>query len=571
MRRILATLLVLAALAAGACGGGASGGTPCPGSDRPCRSDEKCFQGRCIPYVVGKDPGKDPSPDLPVPDPEPGPEPGPDPVSEPQSEPGPEPVPEALPEPVPEPDPAAEPSPEPAPDLEPEPVPELIPDPSPDLPAPTDAEADTRDAPLLPDPSADEAGPSPDPGSTGCGNGQIDPGEECDGSQLGGKSCNSLGYFGGGTLACRAWCRFDTTLCGTNSHGIGYEAVPNLAVKSPWEDVAWHPSGQYALLVATDGTVARYDPAPDPAAAGTLATVGSLGCEGTRVAFTPAGVAYVTCMVSSGGGRLFRVPDGGETAVEVAAAASPTSRYVSVKFAPDGSFGLIHGRSKTSAYVNYLSRFDPSKEEVTSFQGYNASYAAMDLTFVGEAVLGAYGIGAVLIHNGPDPKLWLAMSGEFSDMDGGAGGNWGRTAWRPGGQYGFAANWSSGTVWFWTDQKWDYIFGLPGVGNATTDIAWRPDGKRAVVTGDSWNGTQYVLEHRPKSDLFDKDAPDFLQWPLGGWDVQPYAAKSNTRLEAAAWRPLAQCDEGLMVGGPNMLGYGIVVRFRDSDPHDCGP
>ena len=46
----------------------------------------------------------------------------------------------------------------------------------------------------------------------GCGNGFIDVGEACDGSDLGGASCTSLG-FPGGTLACRADCTFETTPC----------------------------------------------------------------------------------------------------------------------------------------------------------------------------------------------------------------------------------------------------------------------------------------------------------------------------------------------------------------------
>jgi hypothetical protein len=45
-----------------------------------------------------------------------------------------------------------------------------------------------------------------------CGNGAIDPGESCDGVDLGGASCVSEG-FGSGTLACGAGCGFDTSAC----------------------------------------------------------------------------------------------------------------------------------------------------------------------------------------------------------------------------------------------------------------------------------------------------------------------------------------------------------------------
>ena len=46
-----------------------------------------------------------------------------------------------------------------------------------------------------------------------CGNGIIDSGEDCDGSNLGGATCSSLGYSGG-TLSCNAsTCKFDASKC----------------------------------------------------------------------------------------------------------------------------------------------------------------------------------------------------------------------------------------------------------------------------------------------------------------------------------------------------------------------
>ena len=45
-----------------------------------------------------------------------------------------------------------------------------------------------------------------------CGNGTVDPGENCDGSALGGATCMCLG-FQSGTLACSASCQFDTSGC----------------------------------------------------------------------------------------------------------------------------------------------------------------------------------------------------------------------------------------------------------------------------------------------------------------------------------------------------------------------
>ena len=49
-------------------------------------------------------------------------------------------------------------------------------------------------------------------GGGNCGNGVIDAGEQCDGADLGGASCSSLG-FPGGTLSCSAACTYNTSAC----------------------------------------------------------------------------------------------------------------------------------------------------------------------------------------------------------------------------------------------------------------------------------------------------------------------------------------------------------------------
>jgi hypothetical protein len=60
----------------------------------------------------------------------------------------------------------------------------------------------------------------------GCGTGAIDsPGEQCDGSDLGGASCSSLGFLGG-TLACTGSCTFDTSACVITHCGNGLVDAP---------------------------------------------------------------------------------------------------------------------------------------------------------------------------------------------------------------------------------------------------------------------------------------------------------------------------------------------------------
>ncbi|MCX4246316.1 lamin tail domain-containing protein [Paraliomyxa miuraensis] len=52
-----------------------------------------------------------------------------------------------------------------------------------------------------------------------CGNDMIDAGEDCDGADLGGNDCASVGFVDG-TLACAADCTFDTTSCNACGNGV---------------------------------------------------------------------------------------------------------------------------------------------------------------------------------------------------------------------------------------------------------------------------------------------------------------------------------------------------------------
>ena len=75
-----------------------------------------------------------------------------------------------------------------------------------------------------------------------CGNGAVEPGEQCDGSNLNGTTCQSLG-FAGGTLSCRSNCIFNTSgcfnapFCGNGIVQSGEECddgVFNFGTFNPW-------------------------------------------------------------------------------------------------------------------------------------------------------------------------------------------------------------------------------------------------------------------------------------------------------------------------------------------------
>lgn len=56
---------------------------------------------------------------------------------------------------------------------------------------------------------------------TACGNGALEDAEECDGTDLGGATCDSVGLgFSGGTITCKPTCKLDTDLCVTDSQVV---------------------------------------------------------------------------------------------------------------------------------------------------------------------------------------------------------------------------------------------------------------------------------------------------------------------------------------------------------------
>lgn len=81
----------------------------------------------------------------------------------------------------------------------------------------TTNDTETADA-TTDDPSMGTSGPT-DTDAAGCGDGAISPGEQCDGADLQGFTCMSLG-LNGGTLACDpVMCTFDTSMCMSTSGG----------------------------------------------------------------------------------------------------------------------------------------------------------------------------------------------------------------------------------------------------------------------------------------------------------------------------------------------------------------
>ena len=111
--------------------------------------------------------------------------------------------------------------------------------------------------------------------ASACANGLIEDAEQCDGANLGGASCASIGLVAG-TLACGGTCRFDVSACIAN---LPPSAVDDSAAFN--EDA---PPVQFsmAMLTANDG-----DPDGDP-----LALVGVSNPTHGSVSMQPPGAVF---------------------------------------------------------------------------------------------------------------------------------------------------------------------------------------------------------------------------------------------------------------------------------------
>jgi hypothetical protein len=75
-------------------------------------------------------------------------------------------------------------------------------------------------------------------GSSFCGDGTVDAGEDCETGDLGGATCASVGFSNGGVLACGPDCAFDTSGCAraglpVTGQTVSYPADKNDGIVGP--------------------------------------------------------------------------------------------------------------------------------------------------------------------------------------------------------------------------------------------------------------------------------------------------------------------------------------------------
>lgn len=105
---------------------------------------------------------------------------------------------------------------------------------------------------------AANAGPSSD-----CGDSVVEGGEECDGAELDGQTCASLGLgFTGGTLACTPECTFDASMC-TSGNTVAINELESTNDAIEIHNAGNQPVDLSGWILTDDMVDANYDPALD--------------------------------------------------------------------------------------------------------------------------------------------------------------------------------------------------------------------------------------------------------------------------------------------------------------------
>jgi YVTN family beta-propeller protein len=279
-----------------------------------------------------------------------------------------------------------------------------------------------------------------------CGNGSVEPGEECDGSTFGGATCETLG-FSGGTLGCSDTCTFVTQEClggprvyvtNVKSNSVSViDTATNTVVGTP-VPVGKEPRG---IAISPDGTAAYVSNFRDD-----------------TISVIDTNTNTVTNTIPLRTGQARKGPQG------IAVAPDGATVYVVNGF--DNSVSVIDAASK-SVIANVAVGQEPQAIAFTpdGARAYVTNFAVDSVTVLDTSTLPPGVAGTVLVEDGPNgiavaPDGTTVYVANFGRRDQGGGNSISII--------GTATNTIVGEPLF--------------VGFQPTQVVFSPDGTRAYVT-----------------------------------------------------------------------------------------
>lgn len=340
-----------------------------------------------------------------------------------------------------------------------------------------------------------------------------------------------------------------------------YNAVPAPGLVNP-PAAAWHPNGNYALVLNATNTVHRYDPITH-----TLSQVGttSNGVSWRAVSFSPDGAKAVLLgnVASPLEGRVYIWDDATSTLSQMSTVVFAGGSYEGIEWSHDGTVArLLGSKSNAGSYIAYLWVFDLATG-VSGLKAQATSAGCQDLAwatdaFDGPAVAVTCGLNGVTLFHLDSFDMFQPYSMNA--------GNTSRISARPQGDYALAIGWSGQRVYRYQQGNWTTSFGsptFPGI----FQVQFSTDGNRALVLGGYGGNPPKGQIYEFRDDLMQQT--DFTDVSIPNFNLPPYNATSQDHLNDAAWRP--GCEGGLIVGGSNTVTStkALVVRFSVDNGVAC--
>lgn len=333
-----------------------------------------------------------------------------------------------------------------------------------------------------------------------------------------------------------------------------YDPLPAFGLVNP-KAAAFHPTGDYALVLNGRDTVWRYD-----SATRMLAQVGSAGATVAwrDLAFQRDGAKAVLLGNDGAGnaGRIYLWDDVTSSLTEMSNQRFAGGTYESIEWRSPGEPAKILGQipSTGSGYLAWIWPFEVASGRASSgVKVTPTSAGCQDLAPASDA----FDFPATAVVCGVNgAHLFHLDGGDTVVAHAGSAGNTSRISARPQRDYALAVGWSGNRLYRFQRGVWLTGFEQPQVPGGF-QVEFDSLGARAIVLGGLGGSVGQVYEYR--HDLF-SDA-ELTDVSIQNFSQPPYNADTLVQLNDAAWRP--SCDFGLVVGGSDTLTSkkAYVIQF----------
>lgn len=351
-----------------------------------------------------------------------------------------------------------------------------------------------------------------------------------------------------------------------------YERVTQYATTADLEEAAWHPSGRYALVLASDGKVLRYTRETDAVEVAAELS----GVTFHRLEFSADGTeAVIAAEYHSGNtndGRLYRFTDATGAVAEIEGARKPAVFFRGVDFKPGSDAALVAGY-QSAPEVLYAFEYVKGSSELSLKKAVSVSGGPTDASWSPDA---EYALITIGMNNA---RVYTyrpaAVGNELLDANytSAFGSNPAAVDFRPAGApFGIVVDWVANVHAY--DGSWRSVKPLSNYGLGFNNVEWNETGTRALIVGrprSSGGPLAGTVVQFTGADASQLTRAYFTDESIPGFDSNPYNADGNAHLLAAAWRP--GCNEGIIAGAKGRLGgnqFGMLIRFVDSEGAACG-